>query len=99
MGYCKEHLEELTIRDLRWIISDLNRFGMARIPCADLLITRCSSRPSSISGFHVGDSFDMFEDGFHSPKTASCKNGSLFAFSACKGRIQSRVRNRSAGGG
>ncbi len=38
MGHGKEHLEELTIRDLRWIIGNLDRFGMAALPCADLVI-------------------------------------------------------------
>src|SRR6266478_2329761 len=97
MGHRKEHLEELTIRDLRWIISDLDRFSMTGVPCADLLITRCSSGPSGISRSHINDAFNVFEDGVHSPKAPSCKHGGLLSSSACEGRVQSCIWNGLAG--
>src|ERR1700733_4362605 len=63
-------LQDAPIGDLARIVSDLNRFRMARIAVRGHLVMRGRLVAASIAGDGVGHAGDMLEDALHAPETS-----------------------------
>src|SRR5208282_5632686 len=72
----KKYFQQIVIRDLRRIVSDLDRLGVSRRSRADGFVIRGVCGSSSVSGNNFGHALHMLEDGIHAPETAARKNRS-----------------------
>src|SRR4029078_2478410 len=68
-------LEELGVADLRRIVGDPDRLGMASAFRAHRIITGILRRAAGISGDDVGYAAHMLEDAFHAPEAAAREDG------------------------
>src|SRR5690348_9128005 len=72
---CKEDLQKIPERYDTGVECYLDRFSVPRVSGANLLIGRIRNVSARIARFHLHDTFQLVEDGFCAPETASCKRG------------------------
>src|SRR5450432_153115 len=81
----EKNLKELAIRNLRGVVSDLDRLGMAGFACAHEFVMGSGGRASGVAGSGGLDTFDVLKDGLDSPETASGEHSSLVASGCTRG--------------
>src|ERR1041385_795686 len=67
--------QDLAIRHLPWIESDLHRFRVARIATADGLVLRRTLRTAGVTRKHFRHTLHMLEHALHAPEAAARQDG------------------------
>src|SRR3546814_16501850 len=71
----RSDVEQVGIGNDRRIESDANRFGMAGVAAAHLLVRRVRHIAADIAALDPLDAFERLEHGFGAPEAASGENG------------------------
>src|SRR5450759_2849295 len=72
-----EGVQQIVVRDLDGIVSDLNCLRVTRSTRADLLVSRVVARATLITGNGLVHTRDFVEKMLHAPETAAGKIGFL----------------------
>jgi hypothetical protein len=75
----KDH-QDLTVRNLRGIESDGDRFGMTGKSAADHFVGWRIDPTARISSRNGAHALEVFKDRLHAPETPTSQNGSLLGF-------------------
>src|ERR1700730_508140 len=75
------HLKQLAVGNARWIVDDLDSFGVSGPTRADRLVLGRTGSASRVSRSGAHDSLDVLEHGLDTPKAASSENGGLLTWS------------------
>src|SRR5207244_2447444 len=68
---CKEDLQKLSVRNLRWIINNFDGFRVSGLARSDNLVTRGVRSATRVSGDCLLHSLGVLEDRLDSPEAAS----------------------------
>src|SRR5437660_5023400 len=88
----EEHAQQFSVGDLRGIVDDLNRFGVAGVAGAHQLIFGSLSLSAGVAGGRGDYSPDVLEYGLHAPETSSGKDSCLLTRAGRAWSIDSRRR-------
>src|SRR5262245_60375843 len=69
--------QQLSVRDLAWVVSDLHRLRMPSRACAYQVVVRGGFRAARVSGHSAVHSSDMLEDTLHTPEAAPSQHRDL----------------------
>lgn len=70
----EKYLQDFPVRNLSRIEGHLDRFRMAGLTCADLLVGRIYSGAACVAGDYALDAVNLSEDSLDAPKTAACES-------------------------
>ncbi len=75
----EQDLQQVAVGDDLGVEDDVDGFGVAGVTFLDLLVTGVFPLSTRIARFDAFHAFELFEDGFHAPKTSGSEGRGLLA--------------------
>ena len=97
VGHREKHPQQFSIGDLRRIVCNLHRFGVAGFAGADDFIFRGLGLAARISRSRAGYTFYVLEDRLDAPETSARDHRGLFAGLRSLSGVDGRTRNGKTG--
>jgi len=77
VSHREEYSQQLAVSDLRWVVHNLDGFGLPCLSGADDFVLRVLFRTTRVTRGSADDTFHVLEDSLNTPETSASENRTL----------------------
>ena len=92
MGHREENLKQLSVRDLGWVVDDLNGLGVARVAFTDPFVMRGFGFAAGETGRYAQHAVQTLEYCLHAPEASAGEYRRCGLPARVRGQIDGRSR-------